>query len=375
MAQICILTTVHSPLNTRVYHKEARAAVDAGHNVAMIAHDTPTDDDYEVDFYSIGTIKNRFQRWSHIPRIYATARSMDADIYHFHDPELLPIGVLLSRQTGASIIYDAHEDYGYNAIAYREWIPSVIRPSVAKVFPWWQSALANRLDAIITTTESIAEQFRELGHHNVNVIHNYPKTNNITFDTPPVRPSDGITLVYVGTLEPARGLFSMLKLIKELTENGQKVELWALGTFGKEKYRQQSQSFIEQYGLENNIEFLGFIPYENIFSYLKTGDIGLCLVDPNLSKHALPTKIFEYLYSKTPVLSTDAIAIRSYITDSVGQLVEQNNHRKQANIIQEWCSNPQILAEMGSRGREVIEQKYNWQREASKLQSIYKSLI
>jgi glycosyltransferase involved in cell wall biosynthesis len=375
MAQVCILTTVHNPLNTRVYHKEARAAVEAGHEVSMIAHNVPTNNNYDVEFYSLGTTKNRFQRWSHIPRTYAIARNMDADIYHFHDPELLPVGVLLAQQTDARVIYDAHEDYGYTAITYREWIPSVIRPSIAKVFPWCQSTLANRLDAVITTTDSTAEQFRDLGHPHVEVIHNYPKTNNIIFDTPEIQPNEGITLVYVGTLEPARGIFAMLNLVRELVERGENVELWLVGTFSDNMYRQKYDSYINKYNIKNNVRSIGFVPYEQIFSYLKAGDVGLSLLDSKLCEHNLPTKIFEYMYAKTPVIATKSQSVQPYLTNEVGYIVDKTDSEEQADVIQEWRSDPQQLNKMGEKARKLVEQKYNWEKEANKLQSLYASLI
>ena len=42
--------------------------------------------------------------------IYKKALEIDADIYHFHDPELLPYGLKLKKK-GKSVIFDSHENY------------------------------------------------------------------------------------------------------------------------------------------------------------------------------------------------------------------------------------------------------------------------
>lgn len=40
---------------------------------------------------------------------YKKAVQLDADIYHFHDPELIPVGMRLKRM-GKTVIFDSHED-------------------------------------------------------------------------------------------------------------------------------------------------------------------------------------------------------------------------------------------------------------------------
>ncbi|AXG06296.1 glycosyltransferase [Haloplanus rubicundus] len=373
MPSICILSTVHSPTNTRVFHKEARAA-NSNYDVSYIVHNPPKDLDTEITFYSLGTAETRFKRWTHLLQAYRMAHSIDADIYHFHDPELLPVGILLKATTDGSVIYDAHEDYGFNALKYREWIPRMIRPWVAKAFPQIQSMLANRLDAVITTTESIAEQFRELGHQRVEVIHNFPKTEAISIGDPPVCSTHDVTLVYVGSFEHIHGLMPMLRLVQELHCRDIDVELWMLGSFGEERNKQHATEFIDHHELNDVIRFFGRIPYEDIFAYLHEADIGLCLVDQKRCEHALPTKIFEYLYAETPVVATDARSIRPYISDDVGRLVSQTSSQEQADAVLELVSDRERLSSMGKHGRHLVEQEYNWEQEAKKLLALYESL-
>ncbi|WP_436344037.1 glycosyltransferase family 4 protein [Natronorubrum sp. FCH18a] len=370
-----MITTVHPALNSRVYHKEIKAAVEGGFAVSMVVHDPPTNVDTEVSFRSLGQENSRIHRWSHLPRAYKLARKIDADIYHFHDPELLPVGVLLQRQTDASVIYDAHEDYGYNALEFRDWIPSPIRPAIAKSFPVIQSALANRLDTVITTSESIAQQFRDLGHERVEVIHNYPRTKDIAIGDPPELPTSDISLVYVGSLDQMRGLLPMLKLVRELVDRNEDVKLWLLGTFSNKQNEESAKEFIEKHNIENNVQLFGHVPYEDIFSYLEASDIGLCLVDEKRFEHAIPTKIFEYMYASTPVLATDATGTRSFITEETGQFVSQSNVNIQADIIQNLNSDRERLDNMGEKARKKVVEEYNWEQEAEKLTSIYKSLL
>jgi len=63
-------------------------------------------------------------------RAFRLALSQRADIYHFHDPELLPVGVLLKLFTRAKGIYDSHEVVS-QPILTKHWIPAPLRRPLA----------------------------------------------------------------------------------------------------------------------------------------------------------------------------------------------------------------------------------------------------
>ena len=44
-----------------------------------------------------------------VRRVFEWAKALDADLYHLHDPELIPIGLKLKR-LGKRVIFDSHED-------------------------------------------------------------------------------------------------------------------------------------------------------------------------------------------------------------------------------------------------------------------------
>ncbi|TVQ80521.1 MAG: hypothetical protein EA369_02245 [Bradymonadales bacterium] len=71
-------------------------------------------DDSEIDGVKIVAIKkwpNRILRMSLSPiELLWKALKLKASIYHFHDPELIPVGIAL-RLLGKRVVYDVHEDY------------------------------------------------------------------------------------------------------------------------------------------------------------------------------------------------------------------------------------------------------------------------
>jgi glycosyltransferase involved in cell wall biosynthesis len=75
------------------------------------------------------------------------------------------------------------------------------------------------------------------------------------------------------------------------------------------------------------------------------------------------------------VIATKSQSVQPYLTNEVGYIVDKTDSEEQADVIQEWRSDPQQLNKMGEKARKLVEQKYNWEKEANKLQSLYASLI
>src|SRR5690625_2689197 len=107
------MTTVHHPYDPRIYHKECYSLVKAGFDVTLIAQaSTETAQTYEdITHIPVKTYTNRVKRmiFGSIAA-YRQAKKLQADVYHFHDPELLLIGWLLKKKDNV-VIYDIHEDY------------------------------------------------------------------------------------------------------------------------------------------------------------------------------------------------------------------------------------------------------------------------
>lgn len=107
------LTSVHPREDVRIFHKECRTLAKAGYDVSLVVADGKGDETREgVSIIDVGRTEGG--RWSRMTatrgRVLHQALELDADIYHFHDPELLPAGLTL-RSKGKRVIYDAHETF------------------------------------------------------------------------------------------------------------------------------------------------------------------------------------------------------------------------------------------------------------------------
>ena len=98
MAKICIMTTVHRRDDTRILSKEARSLAKVYDVTLLVADGLPPE---TIDGVSIRSVVDK-KPAGRPERMTRTADIMlrealgeKADVYHFHDPELLRIGVKL----------------------------------------------------------------------------------------------------------------------------------------------------------------------------------------------------------------------------------------------------------------------------------------
>ena len=109
--KVCILTSVHPPFDIRIFHKEAKSLARAGYDITLIAQHDKEEIVEGIRIVSLPKPKNRIDRMTRtVWSAYRKAIKIDADIYHFHDSELIPIGLLLKLR-GKRVIYDVHEDF------------------------------------------------------------------------------------------------------------------------------------------------------------------------------------------------------------------------------------------------------------------------
>src|SRR5262249_17527991 len=98
--KIVHLTSAHPRNDIRIFLKQCRSLVSGGYNVALIVADglgNEVRDDVQI--IDVGRPRGRIDRMLNTTRrVQQAAVSTMADLYHLHDPELLPIGLQLKRK-------------------------------------------------------------------------------------------------------------------------------------------------------------------------------------------------------------------------------------------------------------------------------------
>ena len=104
--RVCHLTSAHPRTDTRIFLKECRSLAGNGYSVSLVVADGLGNEYREgVWVYDVGASHGRIDRiWSASQRVFDKAVTLNADIYHLHDPELIPFGLRLKRM-GKTVIF------------------------------------------------------------------------------------------------------------------------------------------------------------------------------------------------------------------------------------------------------------------------------
>jgi glycosyltransferase involved in cell wall biosynthesis len=366
MPKVCILTSVHSALDVRIFHKQAKTLAKGGYVVTLIA---PHINDEVIDgiqIIGLPICKNRFLRIFGTLKILVIACHQKADIYHLHDPELLPIGILLKLATGGKIIYDVHEDY-VTDILLKTWIPPALRKPIAYIFDLFEKSICQLLDYIIAATDTIASNFDK---GKTAIVHNYPVLDNFKYKT--TYNFNNPKLFYAGSLDRARGIKQVVKAL-EYIRSFPNIRLILYGKFEDAAYENEIR---ETKGFEK-VVYRGWIKPELIWHEMCDSTIGiLCYCPVQTALVSMPNKLFENMAAGLPLVASNFPLWRDIVTgNNCGINVNPLDPPDIARAIEYLLANPDLMGKMGKNGREIANQKYNWANEAAVLLRIYKELI
>ena len=230
----CIITTVHPPFDNRIFHKEAKSLVKAGYRVTLIAQHHRQETVNGIEILPLPKSYNRAARMLRTFIALKLSLEQKADVYHFHDPELIPVGLIL-KLLGKKVIYDVHEDYPAQIIT-KHWIPIILRKPLSILMDILEKISAKIFDGIVVANDYHKERFP------INkriVISNLPSLEYFkeimkprkVFSEPPVA-------IYTGSLSRKRGIKQVVEAFSLLKG----VELWLVGGFDEQSFQKEMDS-------------------------------------------------------------------------------------------------------------------------------------
>lgn len=368
MVALAHLTTAHRAHDNRFYGRESKSLLDAGYKVYIIAPHDKDELSQGIEIIALSKVSNRTSRFLYtLFQIAFKSIKLNVDVYHFHDPDLIIVGLFL-KIFGKKVVYDVHEDYPVQ-ILHKTWIPSAVRPLIAYIFNIYEKLSSYYFDGIVAATPLIASRFK---HSNIATVPNYPILSELfsaNLDEYALRP---FHIVYAGQITESRGIIEMINTIGILKDT-HNVTLKLLGTF---KCSIEIEKRVRASNGWSNVDFAGWINRDEIGKIMSTSRIGLVLLHP-LENYleSYPAKLFDYMAAGLPVIASNFPLWQEIVNSAnCGLTVDPLNIDEIASAIKWLLDNPEEAAQMGLNGQSAAKEHYNWEISSVRLISLYRKI-
>lgn len=361
--RVCHITSVHKQNDVRIFEKECVSLVQYGFDVHLLVCNGKPGRYNEVQVSSVKFNGGRFKRIFLMRRkLLAEALKINASIYHFHDPELIPLGLKLMKR-GKKVIYDVHEDVP-RQILDKIWIPKWMRGFISRQFEKYENRAIKKINGVIAAAPVIYNRFKGKEKKCIGV-YNFPKLEFFSEQTEWQNRTNN--LLYIGGIFKTRGIYEMVNAIENLS-----CKLTLAGEFESESLKSE----ITQLEGWKNVNFLGFVNRDTIKKELQAAKIGLVVLHPTKSYvEAYPVKMFEYMAAGIPVISSDFPLWSSIISEyDCGISVDPLNISAIKKAITELLADDMKCKRLGENGRKAAFEFFSWEQEAKKLVDFYNTL-
>jgi len=302
--------------------------------------------------------------------LWERIRKSDADIFHFHDPELIFTALKIHYFLGKKVIYDVHESYK-DAILSKTWIKPLLRTIISFTFNIFEKYASSKFDLIVVTTRLILAEFINYNRNSI-IIANYPRLVQSEFISTSNR-----KIIYSGYITKIRGIDIIFESLRILKKRNIQFSFDLIGPFHDQYSEIIYKKYINEFNLKDEVNYLGYMNYEQIIECLKKASIGIVCYQP-VPNHYLtfPNKIFEYMSAGVAVIASNFPLYKEVIHASkCGFTIDPTDPEVLADNLEKLLSDPGMLRIFQRNGWESVNSNYNWDVEEKKLLQSYKQII
>ncbi len=298
---------------------------------------------------------------------------------HVHDLPFGLFGIIGKLIFNAKFVLDLHENYPAALALWGQkggFFSRIFRN--ARLAEAYEKICCRFADQIIVVA-SAHQQFLEKKYrlnNKIKVVGNTVEWG--TYEKFPLDPeiltqyAHHFVVTFLGQLSPERDLDIALQAIPYLRERIHGIKLLIIGDG---PIRHQLEKQIEEQNLTENVELVGWVPFEKTSSYLAASHI--CIIPQgsnDLIDNGTPHKLFQYMAMGKPVVVSDARAMRQVVEETkCGEVFQSKSPKDFARAILKIKNNPDFP--YGENGIRAVQEKYNWDRDAQTLRRLYDELL
>ncbi len=389
---ICMMSSLHSLYDDRIYWKEALSLKKAGYKVIHLAVG-----DEELDFESehgirmiqvkkyhgtgnlfFNNLSKRFSSGNEYRKLLKVAADLSADVYHLHDLQLNKIARnLQALPQKPFLVYDVHEPYPITLAdgEYKGFLFKSFMKLYARYVHHWELKSSSIHDMIIATEENVAGKFRKhFSGKKVEIIYNYCDTGAVDF---PDTRNKKYDFIYAGGIRRRRGAMEMLKVLKLLKDENIPVKLLLAGLICDEGLEDDMKQFISENRLDGLVTIMPPVPYRQVMELYNASRCGIAIFNKQLvNQTIMPIKTFEYIAFGLPAVCSD-VGHMGRITRQYnsGIAVDPNQISEIAEAMKKLLTDTSFYNTQRKNCLDLYQKKFNWGEMEKQLISLYDTML
>jgi phosphatidylinositol alpha-mannosyltransferase len=282
----------------------------------------------------------------------------DFDVVHTHAPLVPTLPMMAVLEATCPQVGTFHMTGNPNR--FLNWLARMQRPVMDR--------LDERIAVSITARQYAAQMFP--GHYHV-----IPNGVDVSRFHPGVAPfaewrdSEFVNLLFVGRLDPRKGVHLLLAAMPEILERTKRrARLLVVGdSYLRPKFEASVPAWVRPH-----VRFLGHVPSADLPRWYATGDI---FVSPASGQESFGIVLVEAMAAARAVVASDIAGYRTVVDpDENGVVFEPGNVKALARAVSGLVNDPERRLLLGGRGRRRALE-FAWPTIAARIESIYVDIL
>jgi glycosyltransferase involved in cell wall biosynthesis len=274
------------------------------------------------------------------------------------DLETLPAALVLADESGATVLYDAHEFWPHSAIEFRHW--------EVEFWSAFDRNLAARADLRSTVSPQLAALLsREYGCEFLSVPNCASRSSVPAVDTQEalqrLSAQDDIVFIFVGRFAAGRGLEDLIRAWGGVNK---RARLVLQGP--DDPFKSEMMELARSYGLlENGITFPKPVDTSELVNAARQGDIAIIPYAASSvnNRYCSPNKLSQYMAAGLPIICNNELEfVKSVVVgNGIGIAVDFQDPQALAEVVNRLVTSTDEIGEMALRSQRFFDSDFNWE--------------